>query len=284
MMYISIDVGGTKINIGLFDKLESPTLLNSRKIPTQNNFQEDLDNIYESISILTNDQKISGIGIGLPGIVKSDKSGMNTSVNLPSWQGKNLKELLSQIYATEVMIEQDVNLAALGESIYSKNDLEKFVFIIWGTGLAATYVNKISKDQIVFAQLELGHHVLKSGGKDYEKFIDFALESKIGGNSIKKIYNKNAEDLNDKEWDEVLDFMNVGIFNLISFYNPKKIIFGGGIGLGQKDRIAQISDRLSKSLYLFDVPPQISFSTLGEAAGLYGGLVLLNENIKLIQL
>ena len=59
-------------------------------------------------------QRIRGIGVGAPGVTLAD-SGVVVWAPSLNWRDLPLKELLSQRFTPPIFVENDVNLAALGE-------------------------------------------------------------------------------------------------------------------------------------------------------------------------
>ena len=81
--------------------------------------------------------KVKVIGIGLPGVVQPDGCIMGIP-QIPVWEGFNLKKELKARYKTEVIIENGVNLSAIG--YYYANLQEKqdnLVYIYVGNGFGS---------------------------------------------------------------------------------------------------------------------------------------------------
>jgi glucokinase len=113
-----VDVGGTTVKIGLFDK--EGKAIDKWEIPTRtaNGGEAILPDIAKSIEDKMTEKNISkddliGVGLGAPGPV--DDNGMiHKAVNL-GWGEFSIKEKLEGILGVQVEAGNDANVAALGE-------------------------------------------------------------------------------------------------------------------------------------------------------------------------
>lgn len=280
-MYITIDVGGTHIQVATFKNSNIRSISKFKEIKTKNNYKKDLNSISDCIK---GKDDIEAIAIGLPGILKEDKTGMKLSINLASWMEKNTKkDFETRFDCKNVYIEQDVSLAALAEAFFGKGENEKkFNYIIWGTGIAATAIIRKTK-KTYFKQIELGHHITERPEENFDNYKRFALESSIGGGSLVKKYQRYPNQLNTKEWNWIKSKLNVGLFNLQSFYPFETIIFGGGLARKNWDNIKSIEKLMKESLYHYNTP-NIKLSRFDNKVGVYGGLALIENREEISQL
>jgi glucokinase len=113
-----VDVGGTTVKIGLFDK--EGKAIDKWEIPTRtaNGGEAILPDIAKSIEDKMTEKNISkddliGVGLGAPGPV--DDNGMiHKAVNL-GWGEFSIKDKLEGILGVQVEAGNDANVAALGE-------------------------------------------------------------------------------------------------------------------------------------------------------------------------
>lgn len=271
-MYLAIDVGGTKTAIGLFASLDKPEIIKSAKFVNTNDYQKDTSQLIEQIRILAANENLSSIGIGLPGIMNVEKTGIRLSVNLSSWQGQNIRELLSHEFKVPIYLDQDVANAALGEYKYGNHGNKDFIFLIWGTGFGGTKVYK-HNNKITLETFEAGYQIIsKKEGFEY-------LEFNIGGKGIENRFGKKAENLDESEWEPIIEDLTIGIYNMQVLCGFKVFVIGGGIALKQKHRLSNLTSRLRQKLEILEFEPaEILISTLGEEAGLFGSLALQDRN------
>ena len=74
--------------------------------------------------------------IGSPGVYDTRRGRIQYAANLPGWQRVGLAEALTQRLGTSITIDNDANLAALGEHTYgaARNAVD-FVYLTIGTGV-----------------------------------------------------------------------------------------------------------------------------------------------------
>jgi glucokinase len=83
-MKIGVDLGGTNIRACLINEQQ---IVKINKVPLEN--KDNLDNTLQQIISLINsvhDDKITGIGIGVPSVVDLEKGIVYDVVNIPSWK------------------------------------------------------------------------------------------------------------------------------------------------------------------------------------------------------
>ncbi|MDV3125306.1 ROK family transcriptional regulator [Mycobacterium sp. 21AC1] len=74
--------------------------------------------------------------IGSPGVYDATRQRINYAANLPGWQRLGIAEALSAQLGSELTIDNDANLAAIGEHSYGAvRDIDNFVYITIGTGV-----------------------------------------------------------------------------------------------------------------------------------------------------
>ncbi|MFP5384591.1 MAG: ROK family protein [Bacteriovoracia bacterium] len=158
-----IDIGGTNTKIGLFDHLG--TLKSFRIHPTSKTsdpslFVEQLaqecDHMVSSeFGFHLGDKKIVGVGAGAP-MANYFTGRVDNAPNL-GWTNVPLQKLFEEKFQSRAVIENDANLAAVGEKKWgSGKDLNDFILITLGTGVGAGL--------ILDGKLHRGHNALGGEG------------------------------------------------------------------------------------------------------------------------
>lgn len=145
---IGIDIGATKIASVLLS--ESGELVHSTQLLTlpEEGSEAVLDKVAEQILELASQSPgpVTGIGIGCPGKVNSEKGVVYNAVNL-GWTEvhltKEIKDRTNRLLnALPVWIQKDANLSALGESYFGacRGEID-FVYLGIGSGLGAGIIS-----------------------------------------------------------------------------------------------------------------------------------------------
>src|SRR6266436_7881089 len=89
--------------------------------------------------------------VGIPGVVEQDTGAVGLATNVPGLDGRRYAADLAERLGRRVTLENDVNLAALGERrLGVAQGVEDFMFLSVGTGLGAGLVLR--------GELQRGHH------------------------------------------------------------------------------------------------------------------------------
>ncbi len=145
---IGIDLGGTNMRAGrvVGNQIEQ---IEQCLVPKTEHPDVVLDHLLEILEKVITPGTV-GIGVGVPGLVKS-KTGVVCDIeNIPSWKQVHLKEVLEQRFKLPVFITNDANCFAIGERIFGAGKaFDDFVGLITGTGLGGGIIKngKILPDQ-----------------------------------------------------------------------------------------------------------------------------------------
>lgn len=168
--YLGIDIGGTKIAIGLVDK--SGIVIDFFKIPTdkqksyKNTINEIIKIYVEITKKISKSSKIKAIGIACPGPVDSKNGIIVNPANLLSWSGANIAEDIYKKTGVTSFLEHDISAAALAENwIGIGKDYEDMVYITFSTGISAGIINNRQLINGAFGSAgEFGHMIIKPDG------------------------------------------------------------------------------------------------------------------------
>jgi len=250
MAVIGIDLGGTKVSAAMFHA-DGKMLVNAHELLNEAQGEEVSDLVVKIIKELKSQKKdvhIDAIGICVPGIVYS-KRGTVWAPNIPGWEEYPLKEKIQsgiQIDDCKICIESDRTCYILGEAWKGNaKGCTDAIYLAVGTGIGAGILldGRIihGANDIVGAtgwmalQEPYTHEWDKCGC-----FETFASGNGIGYQA-KKLYDdptKTSYDVfagygKDPIATEILDkaikLWGMATANLVSLFNPEKIIFGGGI-------------------------------------------------------
>ena len=263
MAVIGVDIGGTKISAALFDNngtiiCKEVQLLSGR---IGNEAGELAGKIIANIVLKYNNTKIEGIGVCVPGIAYS-KSDTVWAPNIPGWENFPLKSVIKRHTEDKIPIniDSDRTCYILGEVwMGAAKGCTDAIYIAVGTRIGAGILidGKVlhGKSDIVGAT---GWMALETPYK--EEYIPVGcFEYYASGNGIatqakrlikesdnyigilsKKVVEeivcqdvfeayKNNDPIAMKVIEKAIQLWGMGSANLVSLFNPDKVIFGGGV-------------------------------------------------------
>ncbi len=269
-MYLGIDVGGTKTLLAVFDA--EGKIVDQVKVPTAKKYEHFIKEL--SAIIKAEQSKFSRILLAvcaIPALVDRNRGVGVDFGNLP-WHnvpiGRDLKALLH----CQVLVENDANLAGLGEAIIHKR-YNKVLYLTISTGIGGGLIidGKIDPN---FQDLEPGQMMISHDGQllKWEKFAS--------GNAIKNRYGMLASEINDASiWRSFALDVAVGLQELLAIIQPEVVIFGGGVGAHFSKFGAYLEGELYKMQNpLVKIPPLLEAKRPEEAV-IYGCFELIRQEL-----
>ena len=114
-MILAIDIGGTKTLLAPID--ENGKVVSEHKFPTPQNYKAFIVELEKTIVDLATDFELTIVAA--PGKINVDEGVVVKFGNLP-WKNVPLQKDISVVVNTTVIIDNDANLAGLGEAIHIK--------------------------------------------------------------------------------------------------------------------------------------------------------------------
>ena len=316
MAVIALDLGGTKLAAALFSEQGDILFKAARSLDKKKGTEVGKLISEEANEILSNAEKmnesVSALGICVPGIAHA-KTGTVWAPNIPGWDDYPLLENLKHSILNKkikVKIDSDRACYILGESWKGNaSGCRNAIFLSVGTGIGAGILinNEILRGSNDIAGA-IGWMALDKPFK--EKYISCGdFEYNASGEGILKVAKEMLSNANDSESiltkfnvDELstkavfdgyesgdalsikvianaIEYWGMAVANLVSLFNPEKIIFGGGVfgpGLKFLDLIYDEAKKWAQPISIRQV--KLQGSSLGNDAGLYGaGLLALKD-------
>ncbi len=273
-MYLVFDIGGTNMRIAVSSG--GKTLSSTKIVPTPKDFEEGIQTIKQIADELTGGKKIAAIAGGLAGPLDKDKTMLVKSPHIGGWVGKNFKQALEQALNAPVSLENDADLAALGEASFGagvNHHIMAYLTISTGVGGGRVVNKKIDENTLGF---EPGHQIIVPDGAPCNCGGGGHLESYVSGSGLQRTYQKKAEEITDpKVWDGVARYLAIGLNNVTTFWSPDVIVLGGAVM--QSIPLDATRSYFKQVLTIFPTPPEIIPAKLGDSSGLYGALALLAQ-------
>lgn len=302
--FLGIEIGGTKLQLVLGNE-EAKILERFRFTvnPEQGakGIKKQIREGLDKIRLHT----VSAIGIGFGGPVDHQSGRILTSYQVPGWGDFVLQDWLEKLTRIPVWLDNDANVACLGESLYGAGVKSGQVFYVTlGSGVGAGLViNKKIYHGAKNSEAEFGHIRLDKGGRTVESSCSgWAVDQKIrkyvelNPDSVLSQLTKDlsrgearvlkpALDRQDQATlrivEETTDDLAFALSHVVHLLNPETIILGGGLSLIGEPLRQRVEQKLPG--YVMDVlrpGPSIQLSTLKEDAVPVGALALAIHKIE----
>ena len=255
MVIGAVDIGGTKIAVGLVD--ESGRLLAQVSTPTAqlNGFAAGMESIAAMLRACLAEQPapLAGIGIGCTGPVEPVSGVLGPNYFLPGWEGENPVASLSEAFRVPAAVENDADAAALAEAAWGAGrGVSQVVYLTVSTGIGGGLVldGRLYRG-VAGAHPEIGHHVIDPDGPPCFCGARGCFESLCSGPALAGWYLRQpgAVDPANTHVDARLVcqmaaagdpvaqaaveragfYLGSGLANLVNLYTPGVIVLGGGV-------------------------------------------------------
>ncbi len=307
---IAVDLGGTSVRAALLDLFGRVFRRASiRSEPKEQGLETLINLIQDFVDYAKSSGSIVGaITVGVPGIVIPHEGRVVAAPSL-KWHDIPLKRLLEEKFQIPAIVDNDVNLHAMGEYWQGAGrGMSPLVCVFVGTGVGAGIIidGKIYYGA-TYSAGEIGYSFPDPGhlGKEFKEYG--CLESIAGGYGIAqrgkaavlsgngKAILEKAGSLEDIEARHVIEAfydgddiarniieeaqraLIVSLINLSCILNPKMIVLGGGVIKSGILDLNAVIDLVNKAV---PFPPKIVMSTLNDDAGLLGGVALVMQSIE----
>ncbi|BDR56316.1 ROK family glucokinase [Xylocopilactobacillus apis] len=316
-LYLGIDLGGTTVKFGVVDN--TGNIKEQWNIPT--NIEDHGSHILpDMINSIKNrlpkykeqGDQILGIGMGTPGSVDPYKGTVTGAYNLNWTEEQLLKEEFETNFKIPFFIENDANVAALGERWVGAGENENdVVFVTIGTGIGGGIIanGKLVRG-VAGSGGEIGHIVVKPDGDACTCGSRGCLETIASASGIAKVgkviakkhldselYKASKEDNFDAKIvfdlaksgdqaaieavEDVTYYLAWGLGQVADILNPQYIVIGGGVSAAGNFLLDYINNFFPNFVF-----PNVKKSTslrlaqLGNDAGILGAASLVRENLK----
>ncbi len=302
--YIGVDIGGTATKIGLTNHAHE--LLDHRSIPTDPDRGPAalIDDIASAVTRMASNTP-AAIGVGCPGPLSPSRGIVFSSPNLNGWENIPLQELMQTRIGVPACIENDANVAALGQyaalPLEEKSDL---VLLTLGTGIGS---GTIINGQIFHGHHETGsewgHCIVQPNGRacpcgqhgcleqyssatamtiiareEIEKGGDTSLTS---GATAEMIVNaaRDKDPIASSVLNSACLYLAIAIINIQHAINPKYVFLGGGVsGAGEFLLEGVVEHVRAQRWSAHDDHPIIRLAPLANTAGIVGAATLAQQH------
>ena len=308
--YVGIDLGGTFIKGAIVN--DKGEIVIKDKVPTES--EKGSDGVARNIASLVSSllkkanmtvSDVVGIGMGVPGMIDSEKGEVVYSNNL-GWEHFFISDKVESLTGLNVKIANDANVAALGETLFGcGKDYKNTVMLTLGTGVGGGIIigGKLFEGNRS-AGAELGHSVIVAGGERCTCGREGCLEAYASATAlIRETKRKMTENKKSKMWEigsldavngkvafdykdtdtfaaevveNYIEKLGIGITNIANVFRPEAVILGGGVCAEGDNLLVPLKKQLARDIFAGDKGPEVEIliATLGNDAGVLGAAAL----------
>ena len=303
---LGIDVGGTKVLLGVVDK-DGEVKKELRCDTPREGGSALIGVIADAAKKLITEFEVSGIGVCAPGFISSDRRTVIACPNVAGWNDLDLAKSLEELLNQKIVVENDANAAAWGEKRFGAGvKYHSLVMLTIGTGLGGGFIDNNALFRGAHGMgAEFGHiravpngHLCGCGARGC--FEQYASGSALlrhareavnaapelarnllarGNGTIEALTGAHiTAAAQDGDSVAIAAFATTGEWigsaaaNLVAALDPQAIVIGGGVVEAGEILLAPIRDSLRRHLpFSGKYPiPNVVAATLGNKAGLVG--------------
>jgi glucokinase len=245
----AIDVGGTKIAIGIVDAQGRILVQDEAPTSPELGYPLALDRTSAILHRLLKESGLSvdGIGIGSTGPIDPETGIYGVVGTLPGWEGSPLAADLESRFGARVAVENDADAAALGEAKWGAGRGSRsllYVTISTGIGVGILLDGKLYRGARG-AHPEIGHHVIDwsgplcycgangcwetlASGPALESWMSAQAGVALSASEICELARQGDALALEAIEREAL-YIGLGLANLVTMFCQQTIVIGGGM-------------------------------------------------------
>jgi predicted NBD/HSP70 family sugar kinase len=301
---LAADLGATHSRLAVSDLAGTPLAEVAFRMDIARGPEKVLHNVQERFSALLGEadrrpDDVRGIGLGVPGPVAFATGQPVAPPIMPGWDGFSIPNWFAQHFArVPVLVDNDVNIMALGEYWANHRDVEHLLFVKVGTGIGCGIVADgaihrgaegaagdighihVTDDENVICRCgNIGCLEAVAGGRALALQLDASgYKASSSRDVVRLVREGNGEAIRMvREAGRALGEVTAACVN---FFNPGVIVVGGDIGEVHEQLLAGLREVIfQRSLPLATRNLRVVTSQLGDRAGIIGAASMVIESI-----
>jgi predicted NBD/HSP70 family sugar kinase len=242
--------------------------------------------------------EVRGVGVGVPGPVDFPAGRPVNPPIMPGWDGFAIPEWFAGRYDAPVLVDNDVNIMALGEHWSHWRGVEHLLYVKVGTGIGSGIVSgRTIHRGADGAAGDIGHIRVPDHDDAVCRCGNLGcLEAVAGGRAL--ALRLTAEGIPAAGSREVVELVGAArpeavlmvreagrvlgdvLAGCVNFFNPGAIVVGGDIAEAQDHLLAGVREVIfQRSLPLATRDLTIANSRLGDRAGVVGAAIMVIDHV-----
>jgi predicted NBD/HSP70 family sugar kinase len=241
---------------------------------------------------------VRGIGIGVPGPVDFPAGRPVNPPIMPGWDGFSIPDWFRERYDAPVLVDNDVNIMALGEHWSHWRDVDHLLYVKVGTGIGSGIVaGRAIHRGAAGAAGDIGHirvsdhgdAICRCGNRGCLEAVagGRALAAKLTAGGLEAHtsrdvvgYVRAGEPLAIQAVREAGRYLGEVLAECINFFNPGAIVIGGDISEAHQQLLAGVREvSFGRSLPMATRDLRMGCSQLGDRAGVIGAAIMVIEHV-----
>jgi len=243
-------------------------------------------------------EDVRGIGLGVPAPVAFSRGEPVAPPMMPGWDGFSIPNWFSQHYDAPVLVDNDVNIMALGEHWIHWRDCDHLLFVKLGTGIGCGivtdrrihrgaqgaagdigHVRLAGHDDVLCRCGNVGCLEAVAGGRALAaQLARGGLDAKTSRDVVRLV--KAGEPAAVAAVRDAGRFLGEVLAECINFFNPGAIVIGGDIAAAHQHLLAGVREiAFGRSLPMATRDLRMGNSQLGDRAGVIGAAIMVVEHV-----
>jgi predicted NBD/HSP70 family sugar kinase len=297
------DLGATHSRLAVSDLAGAPLSERAYDTDVARPPEEVLDWVHERFEVLLDEigrtgDDVRGIGIGVPAPVAFSRGEPVAPPMMPGWDGFSIPGWFSRHYDAPVLVDNDVNIMALGEHWTHWRDTEHLLYVKIGTGIGCGivsgrrihrgaqgaagdigHVRLAGHDDVVCRCGNVGCLEAVAGGRALAARLSAAgLEAETSRDVVRLV--RAGEPLAIAAVRDAGRYLGEVLAECINFFNPGAIVIGGDISEAHQQLLAGVREvSFGRSLPMATRDLRMGCSQLGDRAGVIGAAIMVIEHV-----
>lgn len=256
---------------------------------------DQFENLLDEAGRPTDD--VAAVGLGVPGPVEFAAGRVVNPPIMPGWDRYPIRDPLAERFGAPVLVDNDVNIMALGEHWTYWRDVDDLLYVKLGTGIGCGIVasGRIHRGANGAAG-DIGHVRLSDSTALCSCGNEGCLEAVAGGAALAAALRGTGTHAGNTR--EVVGLVRAGdssatrlvrdagraigevLAGVINFFNPAVIVLGGDLSQAHEQVLAGVREvTYQRSTALATRHLEFARSRLQSDAGIIGAAVLATERV-----
>jgi len=243
-------------------------------------------------------ERLVGVGIGVPGPVEHSTGRPTNPPIMPGWDRFDVPGYVQTTFPVPVLVDNDVNILALGEQALSWPGVDDLIFVKVSTGIGAGIISggqlqrgaQGSAGDMGHVQVPYSHDSPRPPGDERD------LEAIASGTAIAA--ELRAQGIDARASSDVVALVRAGnpaataatrqagrevgevLATVVNMLNPSLIVIGGSIARSGENLLAGVREVVyRRSIPLATQHLGIVQSQAGETAGVLGAAIMVTRHV-----